>query len=212
MNKKIFISVFLCLFLLSFVMLAKERLQVIEHVFWDEEVWFNETDLPDSDFREYESAGPLFTFLVPPSPESEAIFFDFGCQSSIWWYGKHKSRVYWSTLKIKISSEVIPANMIVYTTLAMESVTHETLPMNGRPTKTTYKLAMRRDDILRENPWWYVKYVQGGDVPPETASNVKNGLIDNGFDVEVSVIGRTEGVEGYVIVTAWIHVTRATQK
>jgi len=212
MNKRLLMSVFLCILFCSLGILAEEKASVIEHVFWDMEVWFNYTYLDDPGFQEYESE-PLFTFYVPPSSKSEAIFFDFGCQSHIWWYGKHKSRVYWSTLKIEIFSEVIPDNMLVYTTLGMESVTHETLPMNGRPNKATYKLVMRKDDFLIASyPTWYVKYESGENVPNEIANNILNDLIDNGFDVVVSVFGRTEGVEEYVLVTAWIHVTLATKK
>ncbi len=212
MNKKILVSVFLCLFLSSFTMLAEEKLQVIEHVFWDEEVLFNYTYLETPDYREYES-DTLFAFQVPPSPKSKAIFFDFGCQSHIFWYGGYTPRLYDSRLKINIISDVIPDNIIFYNTCGMESVTHELLPMDGRPNKTTYKMAMRRDDfLLASYPSWNVEYVSGENVPNEIANNILNDLIDNGFDVEVLVIGKTEGVEEYVIISAWMHVTRALKK
>lgn len=217
MHKKLWVSVFLCLLAFSSGMRAQDKVPVIENLFYRSVVVFNETYLQSPVRTNFESSEPLFTFHVPPSPKSEAIYFDFGCQSSIEWWLGYAPQTYWSGNNIKIISKVIPDDIDVYMKIGMDGVhdmihTHEG---ECRTNRTSWKLDMTRDAFLNQPiyPPWYINYKATGErVQDDIANDILNRLIDKGFDVRVTSFGVAEGVKYFYLVTAWIHVTRATTR
>jgi hypothetical protein len=215
MCKKLWGCVILCLFVFSLGVFAEEKVPVIEHIYWGFGGLFDHTILTTPAAQDYESE-PFFRFHVPPSPKSDLIFFEMGCQPWIKIWPGYLPRRHDSFLRLRMLSTVIPNDLEVVGTVAMMTVTDKTFPVEeGRPNKTSYTATLERDYYLRQPDliWLEVKSkVPGGYVSNDVANRVLNALIDNGCDVNVSVCGKTEGIQEFQLVSAWIHVTRTTKK
>ncbi len=217
MNKKLLVSVLLFFFVFSLGVIAqeKEKAPTIEYLFWYHSgrgEYYNHTVLDDPGILRFRSE-PLLTFNVPPSPKSDTIFFEIGSLSDVVWWSGYSPQRFWSSLYFEIFSEDIPD---FYATIGCNlegdaAVTHP--ERSVRPGKNNYKLILRRDSVLREFPdWWIVRYVSTGErVSNEIANSVLNDFIDNGYDVEVSVGGETEGVKEFELLSFYIEVTRLSK-
>ena len=92
MNKKLLVSLFICFFVFSLGMIAKEKAKAktIEHLAWaqtggkPENMYFLYPAHPYTTREEFNS-GPLLTLNVPASPESKALFFK--CGHMVWLSG-----------------------------------------------------------------------------------------------------------------------------
>ncbi len=221
MNKKLLVSVFLCLFVFSLGMIAlekeEEKAPIIEHLFAyfsGRSEFLNHTYLESPTPLLYESE-TLFAFHVPASPKSDAIFFELGYSSYVWWWSGYSPQMFQAALYVRIVSEIIPDDIYIYNgggKVFDVAITH---PYNtSKPGQHSYKIILRKDGLLREFPdWWEVRYVDTNWlVPYEKANSILNDLIDNGFDVEAFTKGEVEGVKEFMLLTFYVDVTRAMKK
>ena len=217
MFKKVSLCVVLCLAMLSLESVAQEKIPTIEHIYWAFTGYFNETTLTVPDFVTFQSLESLFEFHVPPSPKSDIIFFECGCQSSCTWFTDYPTQSYWSGFTIDIISPVIPDNYKVSTGITLDQrrdIVH-THPEGCRTEKSTYKIAIERDGFLKAHVFSPLsitnKLNPQEDVSNEIANAILNALMDKGFDAKVTVNGQAEGVQIYRLVSGWIHVTRTSK-
>ncbi|UCE21535.1 MAG: hypothetical protein JSV46_04775 [Candidatus Aminicenantes bacterium] len=223
MSKKLLVSVFLCFFVFSLGMIAlekeEEKSTIIELLFWysaGRGEYYNKIEFEDPSRIPLLESEPILTFHVPPSPKSDALFFELGSVSMATWWDGYSPLEYNSGLDLWMSSEVIPDDISVYGGGAwlegMEIINHPK-PV-GRPGKNTWKSILRRDGMLREYPDnWFVVYKSTGEpVPKEIANSILNDMMDNGFDVEVTQKLMVEGVKQSWLLHFYIDVTRATKK
>lgn len=229
MNKKAFIvgvSVFLLASSLAIAQVVefddrdrdrgREKELIYQHLNWaytgyGEMILDTRLDSPDT--YSFESS-PFITFSVPPSPKAEALFFELWGQSHHYWHIGYFPQKFYAHAKMNIVSDLIPDGINVYlinTLTEIFGISHESLQRDRN--KATGKFIMRRDSLLREYPdWWYVRYDDGTVVPGELAQSILNSLMDNGFDVELSVAGYAECVRRFFFYAFQVEVTRLVKK
>ena len=213
MAKKLGLCVLLCFGVLSLGLIAQEKVPVLELVAQAQGGMFNETTLSSPIRVEFESSEPFFTLHVPPSPRSEMIIFEYGCQSLVtWWEGDYRQE-YYSEFHYYPSSSVIPENINVDFGNGVDQSGepfhgHE----NGRTRRTSYKWAIIKDGFLNQHVFYpmNIRYKSGGRVPDAEANEILNNLIKKGFDLKVTVFGMAEGVRNFYTVSGWIYIMRPT--
>jgi len=183
MNKKLLVSVLLCLFILSSVTLAKEeKAKTIEFLAWADTL----LDFPYYEYMEpsvstHFETEPFLRLNVPASPKSEAIFFDLFAKLVVWWSG-YETRDVIVFVNVRIISDIIPDNIEVFSNFALGIwETNNSGDTGVYADNRNVKLIMRRDHL----DWWSVKYKSGGWVPDEEAISILKKLMDSGFDVEI---------------------------
>lgn len=215
MNKKLFISVFLCFFVFSSGMVSGEKDtkgKIIEHLVWVEsnrnEAAYRFYPTDDTQLEDFRS-GPVLIYHVPASPKSEALFFDILAQTNIRWSG-HWERTANVRCESRLISDIIPDNITVCSTPTVfwmgESNNSQSIGWNWE--RRTAKIRMRRNSV----DWWQVYDESGEEIPAEDAIPIINGLIDNGFDVEVELSGSVKGIELIFILPVWIEVNRLVKE
>ncbi len=194
---------------------AQEKPDMLEHIFWKMGGFFNETTLSGPGPFGYES--PLFMSIqVPPSPKSDEVFFEFGVQSSVQWM-QGVTQSFWSGYRFVFKSSVIPANISVENTTSLDGVNDPGLFRQGqsRTDKTTYRWTVVRDGFLKDYVFLplSITYVDSGQlVPNDLANDILNSLLDNGFEVDITVVGVARGVQSFYLVSGWMDVTRSVKK
>lgn len=211
MYKKLLVSAVVCVFLGLHGGLAEEKGLILEHLNWTQ-TGFGEaiyaTVLESPDKFAFDT-GTFLTFSVPPSPKAEALIFEFQAQAIFfWWIGREQA--FQSNARLNLVSSCIPSGIVVYFETGMGSVkgiTHTSTEQER--TRRNARFILRRDSMLREYPdWWYVRHVDGSDVEPEEAQVILNGLINNGFNVEVSISGYAKGVSEFMFYAITVETTR----
>lgn len=211
MTKKLFISLFLFLFVFSLGIIAteKDKANTIELLVWEEMgrdqpwilLWYPEEPYNLTDF----DTGPFMVKHVPPSPKGEMLFF---AVQLIGHFSKLSAATefrYACFNRWYIYSDVIPSNVEVflYVTLCYCIPENQTV-VGGRQLRYA-KVSMRRNSV----DWWEVRYKDTNEMlPKEESISILNNLIDNGFDVEFSCEGWVQGVERVRIAPFWIEITR----
>lgn len=216
MNKKLVVSVLLCLFVFSLGALAEEKAKasIIEHLVWaDTGNVFITVEIEDYTIRKSFETEPFLRFHVPASPKSEALFFDVFTQILFRWSDFEERRLT-AVNRLRIISDAIPENITVFT----GKVIYETSETNFTHNFSRHKeRAMARCKFnMRRNAvdWWWVENLETGErVPDSEALLFWEKLIDNGFDVEVFAWGTTLGVKEYIcFIPVTIEVTRLSKK
>lgn len=212
MNKKLLVSLFLCFFIFSIMIMAEEKgkAKIIEFIGWADTCWhfmyFKTFENPP--IKTYFELEPFLSLNVPASPKSEAIFFDLWTQLVMWWSGYETRDV---TLRIlfKIVSDIIPDNIEVLNMYGLAVNETNNTNNTGRQSIRKYaKFVMRRDYL----DWWKIKYKDtGGYVPDELALSILGKLIDGGFDIEIWAEGDAQGANKIRLAPVTMEVTRLSR-
>ncbi len=153
MNKKLLVSVFLCFFVFSSVVLAQEKAKAIEHIVWAEAPYWelSYTFFPDNfTLVERFESDPFLIFHVPASKKGETLFFDIFTQA-ILEFTNHHERVARASVLLRIISDIIPEDF-EFINSATVIVIEETnnagnYDTTGRRSERTIKLIMRSDNV-----------------------------------------------------------------
>ncbi len=194
---------------------AQEKPNSLEHIFWKMGGFFNETTTPGPGTYGFES--PLFMSIhVPPSPKADCVYFEFGSQSMVQWI-PNVAQSYWSGYRMQFKSGAIPANVSVENTIAVDGVNDPGVFRQGgaRTNKSTYRWTIVRDGFLEDYVFQplTMRYIDSGQpLPDDEANAILNGMLDSGFDVDVTVKGVAQGVQSFYLVSGWIDVTRSVKK
>jgi hypothetical protein len=188
MNKKLLVSAFLCFFVFSLGIAAKEEikkgtpLRLVTYVYHHEWVAHYEPQNP-YELEEGVEFDPFYTFDVPGNKDREALFFDLRAPIIIYW-SDHDSRNVGAIIWFELISDIIPGDIEVWfgkhdgfgeTNWARNSgLGHHV---------QTYKWIITRDSIES----FLIIYKTGGRVPDEIAIPLLNDLIDHGFSCEISI-------------------------
>ena len=218
MRKRLFVLVAVCLFLVSSWGLAQEKNMVIEHLGWFQ-TGFGENIIPTSFSAPTSSPIPFasaafLTFSVPPSPKSDAIFFEFWGQSLHRWFFESTPQIFSVNVILKIISPLIPADIVVTATYGLANTRNiQHINSSEDRNKRSWKFILRRDGMLRPYPdWWFVKYADGTDVEKTHAQALLNNLLDSGFDAEVSAAGESQNMRSFQLYAVAVEVTRLIRK
>ena len=204
MNKKLLVSVFLCLFVFSLGMFAQKK----EEKSGAYELLLR-TDIVDGfnggvtwDF-EPDNSAVLTTFNshlinmghVPPSPKSEALFFEIWCQYRYKW-NTNTVRIAYAGPTYIISSPVIPVGIEVsldeYRFLRSDTNIAGNSSTRHEREHIISKIGMWRDKV---DFWWIWNTETQSEVDGEEAISILNKLIDSGFDVFHQTWGQIQGAD-----------------
>ncbi len=162
-------------------------------------------------------SSPQLTVHVPPSPLSDAVFFEFTGQ--YWWsWGPGAYRIFNTGLNLAVKSPVIPAGISVSTGGAGTEIADVNLAGvstgQNRFTRTS-KIRMERNTYL--TGWtsgFDVLYTANNEaVPQNEAIRIINRLMNTGFDLEFCVRGSVRGVRYVKNTQITVEITRlAAQK
>ena len=225
MQKRLLVSVVVVLFILAIGGLAqgivfeekdKEKILVYEHLNWTQTGYGEvilDTRLETPNPYSFES-GPFMTFNVPPSPKATALFFELWGQSIHYWVTGYSPQTFYALVTMKLVSNLIPNGINVYMLhglTGIRGIYHDNFQSDRN--KRNWKVILRRDSMLRQyTDWWDIRYDNGSRVPKEQAQVILNDLIDNGFDVEISLSGDMEGVRRFFFYSFQAEVTRLVKK
>jgi hypothetical protein len=195
---------------------APAKVMVSEHLNWVQtgygEYVLN-TTLSSPVYYSFNS-DPFLTFKVPPSSKAEALFFEVWGQSIHYWWVGYSPQQFSGRVNIKLVSSRIPAGVTVYCHYGITGIygiTHESEIADR--SKRSGKFILRRDSMLREFiDWWDILDADGSRAPRDQAQIIVNDLIDNGFDVEISVEGFAEGVKQFLFYGFTVETTRLVKK
>jgi len=213
------IRVMVCLFsvvLISTLVLAQQQKpKLIEYVLtaggFDPVNGY--TYVPADQFKmENFVSSPQLTVHVPPSPESDAVFFEFSGQYW-WWWGSGTHRVFNVGLSLAVKSPVIPAGISVTQGGAGTEIGDVNIAgvsnLRNRFTRIS-KYRMERNIYL--NSWasgFDVVYTADNEpVPRDQAVRIINRLMNAGFDLEFSVRGTVTGVSEIMNTAILVEITR----
>ncbi len=214
MNKKLLVSVFLCFFILTLGMFAQKKEEGVKtyEFLLRADVWgglweLEPTDLvnPTEVYSETYHLGH-----VPPSPKTEAIFFDYVSMFHFSWTNLELRRVGLGA-DIVCSSDNIPAYEI--RSGAWYIVKGETNCSPYGPTGTDRQGFSDRYPMWRDrHDWWVVVYKGTGvRVPEEEAIPIINKFMDNGFDIGYRVRAYFHGVSWVSLQFFGLEVTRLSK-
>ncbi len=221
MNKKLLVSVFLCFFVLSLGMVAKEKKGKAPTIeFLDRIATFSPSPAlweltPEPTILTEFQSDTIFSLHVPPSPKSNALFLDLSAQYFYAWSGYQYRRANGAIL-LEIKSDVIPEDIEVFTALTIISTSDTNNALNESTTLErswrNFRYMIKRDS----NGDWFagqfrVLYTSGQKVEDEIAIPIINSLIDNGFDVEIHADGYVRGIKWIELVLLSIEVTRLSK-
>jgi hypothetical protein len=195
---------------------AKGKVMIAEHLNWVQTgygEYILNTTLSSPVYDTFNS-GPFLTFNVPPSPKAEALFFEVWGQSVHYWWVGYSPQQFSGRVEIQLVSSRIPAGITVYCYYGITGIygiTHDSQTPDR--SKRSGKFILRRDSMLREYiDWWDIYNADGSRVPRDQAQIIVNDLIDNGFDVEISVTGFAEGVKKFFFYGFCVETTRLVKK
>ncbi len=189
MNKKLLISVLLFFFVFTLGALANEKAKTIEFLVWKELDFSNwiifELNVAPENFDEktYITTDPFMIVHIPPSPDSETLFFRLQYQG---YFKKTYSVERGASVMLygKVISDVIPPSIEVLIPSGLYYFEEQNVGGNydSGPSQIRRepKLILTRDSAS----WWKVVDESGGWVPDEEAIPILNSLIDSGFDIE----------------------------
>lgn len=219
MNKKLLVSMLLCFFVFSSMVYAKEKASVIEFLVREGGFDPNLFEYIPDDFTQHEgfNSGILLTLHVPPSLDSERIFFFLDAQFWYKWTSFHQRRAN-AIVYFVLKSDIIPEDINVWNGMTLIDISEtnnageysfgrERSWRNTRSTMTRNSTEVNRLGEMR------VTYKGGGgNVPDEIAIPLLNSLIDNGFDVEIDISGGIKGVKWIRCVGILMEVTRLSKE
>ena len=217
MKKKFLVSAVICVFVSALGLMAQEKVRVYEHLAFVQTGYGEtilETYLDNPDYFTFQS-GPFLSCSVPPSPKADAIFFEFWGQSIHEWWVGYDPQSFSANIKVKLVSNLIPPDIEVYWyhgLTGISGITHNS-PGPDR-NKRTWKFILRRDSMLRAfTDWWDIRFISTGQqVPNNVAQGILNNLMNNGFNVEISVLGNCQGVNYFSFYAFEVEVTRLVKK
>lgn len=218
MKKKLFVLVTVCLLMAASWGLCqeKEKVQVIEHLgYVNTGQWLYNEFHQVPTYSEF-NVEPFITLHVDSSPKAEAIFIEFWGQTGYTWNATSSTgsaQMLSVSCIIKLISPLIPDNIEVITTYGLAgefSIQHiESPPGLQERVKRSWKFSLDRQSL----GWWIVRYIDSHiSVPTDQAQIILNDLIDNGFDLELSAEGYTDGVKWFLLYAFQVEVTRLVKK
>jgi len=219
MNKKLLVSVFLCLFVFSLGMLAQEKRGKTKSFFMKEAkegqfyefllradgwggIW--EYEVPREDAGElHEKKSEIFNVgHVESSKKTDVIFFDLGTYFVFdCWHDYYNYRLVTTAIELILSSDALSEYEVIANASCIFSKyewMEDDIEANERHMLHD-RFPLWRDRV----DWWLVVYKgTNNEVPEEERIPIINGFIDNGFNVGYRIGVRFSGV--YWIKYNWI--------
>lgn len=215
MPRKILILIMSLFFIFSQGILAQRNVKKIDHLVWKSSSWEDVFEMYIGDpslETTFESDKPILKFHVPGTPSSRALFFET-------WSGViyelsgliHRDAKFY--VVIKLVSDSIPDNIEILFPFTLYGLTNETNYSGNttelvRRTRDVKCILMKNCDDYYQKTSWFITYKDGGFVPNNIAKLIVRNLINRGFDVEVNVQGKVQGINHFQYIPLSMEVTR----
>jgi len=198
MNKKLLISVFLCLFFFTFLKAtAQQNVELVAYFENGRSEWpWWEQSFDPYVWTPFDT-GPLLIIHVPPSKKSEALVFESYMQGQFTEIANSNETFFNCNFEYNIISDEIPDHIEVLIRIGLGF--HKS-PVEGTRNILDDGRKRRACKVLMEHDktgWWEVRDKNTNQrLPDDQAIPIINDLIDNGFEVEVSFIsiGEIKGI------------------
>jgi len=216
MNKKLLVSLFLCLFIFSSGLFAEKKEEEAKTI-----QFLLRKDLLDAYYYEVDwhtklcevnifKSDPIYLGHVPASPKAEAIFFELWFQ---YWYDFEfsctKKRTTGGLSLEIINPDVIPAGLEVLCGATYFTLT-DMFPGDWQTDGEDRMTFSDKYCLFRDNAWFWSVRDKDTKVPVsnEEAISIINKLIRKGFDIQFYVWGNVQGAYNMLLNWICMEVTR----